>query len=112
MREVKAKGGKIDTGLKLNGVGWSVTTCLFADNTVLLAESETELQRVADQFHSVCSRRYLRMNTGRSKVMVFERREVEVVNFGNPHRASVPVDERCKIVMRGERMEVVKEFNL
>ena len=50
------------------------------------------------------------VNVGKSKVMVFERKEVEVVNFGNPYRVSVPVAERCKIVMGGEGMEVVKEF--
>ncbi len=57
MREMKAKMGKIGVGLKLNGVDWSVTACLVADDTVLLAESERGLQRVVDQFHSVCSRR-------------------------------------------------------
>ncbi len=57
MREVTAKVGKIGAGLKLNGVEWSVTANLFADDTVLLAESERELQRVVDQFHNVCSRR-------------------------------------------------------
>ncbi len=109
MREVKAKVGKIDAGLKLNGVDWSVAACLFADDIVLLAESEREFQRVVDHFHNVCSRRKLRVNAGKSKVMVFERREVEVVDFGSPYRVSVPVDERCEIVMGGERMEVVKE---
>ncbi len=63
--------------------------------------------RVVHQFHSVCSRRNLRLNAGKSKVMVFERREVD---FGNPYRMSVPMDERFEIVMGGERMEVVKEF--
>ncbi len=76
----------------------------------MLAESERELQRVVDQCHSVCSRRKLRVNAGKSKVMVFERKEVEVVNFGNPYRVSVPVDERCEVVMGGERMKVVKDF--
>ena len=38
---------------------------------------------MVDQFHSVCSRRKLRANAGKSKVMVFERKEVEVVDFGN-----------------------------
>ncbi len=38
-------------------------------------------------------------------MIVFERREVEVVDFGNPYRVSVPVDEWCK-----GKMEVVKEF--
>ncbi len=57
MREIKAKIGKIGAGLKLNGVDWSVAACLFVDDTMLLAESERKLQRVVDQFHSVCSGR-------------------------------------------------------
>ncbi len=61
-----------------------MAACLFAYDTLLLAESERELQRVVDQFHSVCSRRKLRVNAGKSKGMVFERKEVEVVNFENP----------------------------
>ena len=32
------------------------------------------------------------------------------MDFGNPYRVNIPVDERCEIVMGGERMEVVKEF--
>ncbi len=70
MREMKAKVGKVGARLKLNGVDWAVAACLFADDTVLLAESEIEHQRVVDQFHSVCSRRKLRVNAGKSKMMV------------------------------------------
>ena len=73
------------------------------------AGSERKLQRVVDQFHSMCSRRKLKVNTGKSKVMAFERKEVEMVDFGNPYRVSVPVDERCELVIGGERMEVVKQ---
>ncbi len=101
--KVIAKVGKIGAGLKLNGVDWSVTACLLADDTEFLAESERELQRVVDQFLSVCSRRKLRVNAGKSKVMVCERREVEVVDLQNPYRVSVPVDERCEIVLGGKR---------
>ncbi len=54
--------------------------------TLLLAESERKLQRGVDQFHNVCNRRKLRVNAVKSKVMAFERREVEVVDFGNPYR--------------------------
>ncbi len=75
---------KIGARLKLNGMEWSAAACLFADNTVLLAESERELQRVTDQCYSVCSRRQLRMNAGKNRVMVLQRKEVEVVNFGSP----------------------------
>ena len=110
IREMKAKVGNVGARLKVNGVGWSVVTCLFADDTVLLAESERELQRVVDEFYSVCVRRKLRVNGGKSKVMVFERREVEVVDFSNPYRVSVPVAGRCEVELGGERMEEVKEF--
>ncbi len=45
MREMKAKVGKPGARLKLNGVNWSAAACLFADDTVLLVESERKLQR-------------------------------------------------------------------
>ncbi len=60
--KMKAKVEKIGARMKLNGVDWSVAACLFADDTVLLAGSERKLQRVVDQFHSMCSRRKLRVN--------------------------------------------------
>ena len=49
-----------------------------------------------DEFYSVCKRRKLKMNTGRSKMMVFERREVEVVDFNTFYWVSVPVIGRKK----------------
>lgn len=36
-------------GLKMNGVKWSLIASLFANDTVLLAEIEKELQRVVDE---------------------------------------------------------------
>ncbi len=47
----------------------------------MLRESERELQRVVDEFYSVCVRRKLRVNVGKSKVMVFKRNEAEVVDM-------------------------------
>ncbi len=87
-----------------------MTACLFTDDTVLLAESESELQRVVDKFHSMCSRRKLRRNVTESKVMVFERKEVKMVNFGNLYRVSVSVIDGYEIVLEDERIEVVKQF--
>ncbi len=66
----------------------------------MLTESEKELQRVVDQFHSVCTRRKLRVNAGKSKMMIFERNGVEMVNFGNPYRMSVPVNRDGVFVFR------------
>ncbi len=95
--------------MKLNGVNWSAAACLLW-MTLCYWQSERRLQREVDQFHSVCSRRKPRVNAGKNKVMVFERKEVQVINFGNPYKVSVPVDERCEIVIGGERIEVVREF--
>ncbi len=59
--------------LRLNGEVGSVVTWLFAEDAVLPAESEEDLQRVVNEFYSVCKRRKLKVNVGKSKVMVFER---------------------------------------
>lgn len=54
MRELRAKVGNVGARLKVNGGSWPVAACLFADDTVLLAESESELQRVVNEFYNVC----------------------------------------------------------
>ncbi len=46
---------------------------LYADDTVQLAESEGLLQRIVDEFDRVYKTRKLKVNSGTSKVMVFER---------------------------------------
>ena len=46
--------------------------CLLADDT-LSAESE-ELQRVVEEVYNACTRRKLKVNSGKSKVMILERR--------------------------------------
>ena len=46
----------------------------------------------------------LKMNTGKSKVIVFERKEIEVVDFTMPYRVGVPT-VGCEVVLGGERME-------
>ena len=46
IREMKVRVGNVGARLRLNGVQWPVVGCLFEDDTVLLAQSERELQRV------------------------------------------------------------------
>ncbi len=40
MRTMKDKVEKLGARLKLKGVDWSVASCLFADDTVLLADDQ------------------------------------------------------------------------
>ncbi len=42
--------------------------------------------------------------------MVFEKKEVEMVDISNPYKVSVPVAGRCEVDL-GEKMEEMKEFN-
>ncbi len=93
MRKMKCKVGNAGAKLRLNGEVWSVLTFLFADDTVLLAESEGNLQRVVNEVYDVCKRRKLKVNAGKSKVMVFKRREEEEVDFNTAYRVRLPAVE-------------------
>ncbi len=96
--------------LKLNGEVWSVVTCLFTNDTVLLAEREVDLQIVVNEFYSVCKRRKLKVNAGKSKVMVFERREKEVFDCSTAYRVSLPPVARYRIILGNEEVEEVSAF--
>ena len=57
---------------------WEVNQLLYADDTVLIGDSKESLQRLLNEFNNVCERRKLKVNVGKSKVMVcgkVERRE-------------------------------------
>ena len=43
-----------------------------------------------DEFYSICTRKKLKVNAVKYKVMVFERSEAEVVDFSTPYKVSVP----------------------
>ncbi len=103
---MKCKVVNMGATLRLNGEVWSVVTCLFADDTVLLAESERDLQTVVNEFFSICKRRKLKVNAGKRKVMVFERRE-EVINFNTAYRVRLPAVASCRILLVSEKMEEV-----
>ncbi len=77
---------------------------------MLLAESEGDLQRVVNEFFSVCKRRMLKVNAGKSKVMVFDRREEEVINFNTAYRVRLPGLASCRIMLGSEKIKEVSEF--
>ena len=59
--------------------------------------------------YSVCTRKKLNVDAGSNKVMVFEGREVEMVDFDTLYRVSVTAVEKCEVVLE-EKMEEVEEF--
>ena len=48
---------------------WEVSQFLFADDTVLVADSKKKLEMLVEEFGRVCRRRKLKVNVARSKVM-------------------------------------------
>ena len=110
MREFKARVGRGGAQMELDGRVWYLMDALFADDTVLLAESEDELQRMVNEFSDVCSRRKLKVNAGKSKVMVFERKVRERIDFENPYRLVSEVPLETAVEMNGMVMEEVREF--
>ncbi len=45
IREIKAKIGNIGIEMRIDNAKWKISTKLFADDTVLLAESEKKIYR-------------------------------------------------------------------
>ena len=74
VREVNMRTLGRGLGMKeRNGSEWEVSQLLFADDTAMVASTEERLQRLVEEFGAVCERRKLRVNVGKSKVMVCSR---------------------------------------
>ncbi len=95
--------------LTVRGVEQPLVVGLYADDTVLLAESEGMLQMIVDEFDRVCKRRNLNVNAGKSKVMVFERAGEQTTNFAKPYIVGSEAILGYKICL-GKKMEEVNEF--
>ncbi len=99
------KVGVRDLGARLNvrGVERPVVLSLYAADTVLLAESEGMLQRIVDEFDRVCKRRKLKVNAGKSKVMVLERAREQIINFAKPYIVGSEAMPECKLWLGKEK---------
>ena len=94
MKEILSRAVDVGVSLKREGIEWKLPILLFADDTVLMSDNEWELQGLVNEFGTVCEKRNLKVNTGKSKVMVFERGEVT----------------ECEVKLNGQAMEIVNSF--
>ena len=70
MKEVLAR--TLGRGAQLVGTDeekWEVSQLLFADDTVLVADSKKKLERLVEEFNWVCTRKKIKVNVAKSKVM-------------------------------------------
>ncbi len=110
IREMKAKIGNLGREMSIDNAKRKISNMLFADDTVPLAESEKDLQKLVNEFSNVCETRKLIVNVGKSKVIIFEKRKSEVIEFANQYRMRAENQRQCKIRMSGQIMEGVNEF--
>ena len=96
VREVNAL--VLGRGLKLidgNDNEWELNQLLFADDTVVVADSERKLCQLVTAFGRVCEGRKLRVNVGKSKVMRCTRNDDGA---------------RLNVMLNGEAFEEVDQF--
>ncbi len=69
-------------------IDFPITSKQFTEtiDKVMLAVSEEILQRIVDAFDRICKRRKLKVNAGKSKVMVFEKAGEQTIDFAKPYR--------------------------
>ena len=79
MKEVRQKAG--DAGVTLRderkNIEWKVDWLMFAGDAVLLDDSEEKLERLVQEFGSVCRRRKLMVNETKSKFKNMRKNEEE-----------------------------------
>ncbi len=85
IREMNVGVWDLGTRLNVRGLEQPLVAGLLADDTVLFAESKVMLQRVVDEFDRVSKRRKLKVNAGKSKMMVFEAARDQTIKFVKPY---------------------------
>ena len=94
MKEVKMGMGRRGVNLLEDGREWKLPGLLYADDLVLCGGSEEDLRVMVGRFAEVCTMRGLKVNAGKSKVMVL-----------NGEKGL-----ECEIHVDGIRLEHVSEF--
>ena len=71
MKEVRKKAGDVGVTLwtERRNIERKVDWLMFAKDTVLLGDNEEKLERLVQEFGSVCRRRKLTVNETKSKIM-------------------------------------------
>ena len=104
-REVKLRiyGGR--PKLTQNGRTWKVPMCLYSYDAVMFVETEEKVQRMVNELDRVCDRRKLKVNIGKNKVMGFETKEYEKIDFGKVYSVQRPNELSSWVELKEEASE-------
>ena len=97
MKEVRERVGDVGATLwdARRNCEWKVEWLMFADDTVLVGDSKEKLERLVQEFGSVCRRWKLTVNEGKSKVMRIGKNGEE---------------DEVNVSLNGKRMEEVEIY--
>ena len=75
MKEMNMGMGRREVRFLEEGREWRLPGLLYADDLFLCGESEEDLRATVGLFVEICRRRVLKVNAGKSKVMVLNEEE-------------------------------------
>ena len=70
MKELKMGMGRRGVRFQEEGIEWRLPGLLYADDLVLCGDLEEDLRAIVGRFIEVCRRRRLKVNAGKSKMIV------------------------------------------
>ena len=84
----------LEDGKGININGENIVNIRFADDTIILAESEQQLQRMIDKRDATCEQYGMAMNAKKTKTMIVEKTP----------------EKQCEVNVKGQRLTRVKQY--
>ena len=88
IREAQVDGEGIDIN------GQNITNIRYSDDTIIMEESEQQLQRMIDKLDATCEQYSMAMNTKKTKTMIIEKTP----------------EKQCEVNVKGQRLTQVKQY--
>ena len=84
----------LEDGEGININGQNITNIRYADDTIILAESEQQLQHMIDKLDATCEQYGMAMNAKKTKTMIVEKTP----------------EKQCEVNVKGQRLTQVKQY--
>ena len=84
----------LEDGEGININGQNITNIRYADDTIILAESEQQLQYMIDKLDATCEQYGMAMNAKKTKTMIVEKTP----------------EKQCEVNVKGQRLTQVKQY--
>ena len=84
----------LENGEGININGQNITNIRYADNTIILAESEQQLQHMIDKLDATCVQYSMAMNARKTQTMIVENKP----------------EKQCEVNVKGQLLTRVKQY--